>query len=449
MVTLPSQAQLLARWRSIAEPWIAIPSVSTDPALQPECRQAAEWVAQLLRAHDAEVRLVEGYGNPIVVGRIDVGAPTTFVVYGHYDVQPARQDEGWESDPFILTERDGRFIARGVMDNKGQVTIHLAAVLALKEAGQLRHNVAFFLEGDEETGSPHLEEAIQQLADALRHDAIIVSDGIREQNLPTMEMSFRGGFNARIAIRTLASDQHSGMMARVVPNAPEVLMRLLQEAFHPREGLLPLLQEGVPPIDAEVQEDLAMLPFSAEAIRDATGARVVYPTDALSYGRLVGLEPAVAITTLKAGYLGEGFRNALAAQAEVKLNVRLAPTQDPAEAVRRFEEWWQRALAATPEVVASEVEVETPYRGVLLPRENEWLARASRLWKEVAGRKPIRTYCGGGIPVVTAFHEIVGVPLVVTPLANEGSNIHAPNENFRTDVLLEGLAWSARWFGEA
>lgn len=447
-MAIPSPSELLERWRDLTQAWVAIPSVSTDPAHKKDCEEAARWLAGVLEESGGSVRVMEGYGNPLIVARVDVGAPTTFVVYGHYDVQPAAREEGWDSDPFELTERDGRFWARGVMDNKGQVAIHLAAVLALKEAGELRHNVVFFIEGDEESGSPHLEEAIRALRDELRYDAIVVSDGIREHNLPTLEMSFRGGFNLHLTIQTLAADQHSGMMARIVPNAPEVLVSLLVRAFDEKDGVWTLLREDTPAYDPAIDADLAALPFSQDALRRTTGAAVVYPQTPQEYGKMVGLEPAAALTTLKAGYLGEGFRNALAARAEAKINVRLAPTQDPHLVAGRVEEWFRDLCNATPEIVAHEVRIDTPYRGVLLPRDNPWLSRAARVWEEVAGRAPVRTYCGGGIPVVTAFHEIVGVPLVVTPLASEGSNIHAANENLQKDVLLEGLHWSARWFGE-
>lgn len=439
---------LLVRWKEITEAWVAIPSVSTDTARKADCRRAAQWLADLLYDAGGTVELLEGYGNPIVLGRVDVGAPTTIVVYGHYDVQPAAREEGWETDPFELVYRDGRYVARGVMDNKGQVAIHLAAALALKEAGELAQNIVFFVEGDEETGSPHLAEAVQSLREILRQDAIVVSDGVREHNLPTLELSFRGGFNARVWLRTLAADQHSGMMSRVVPNAPEVLVRLLAFALQEGEGgLFEILARDAPAPSAEVEADLAVLPFGKEGIARATGARVVHPKNAQKYGRWVGLEPSLSITTLRAGYLGEGYRNALAATAEAKINVRLAPQQDPEAAAERFREWWRERFAQTEEIVEGDVAIDVPYRGVMLPRDNPWLNRAGRVWEEVTGRAPVRTYCGGGIPVVTLFHEEVGAPLVVTPLASEGGNMHGPNENVNEFVLREGLAWSARWFG--
>ncbi|GIW68551.1 MAG: hypothetical protein KatS3mg100_045 [Candidatus Parcubacteria bacterium] len=439
---------LLARWKEITEAWVAIPSVSTDPAHKEDCRRAGQWLADLLYDAGGTVELLEGYGNPIVLGRVDVGAPTTIVVYGHYDVQPAAREEGWATDPFELVYREGRYFARGVMDNKGQVAVHLAAVLALKEAGALAHNVVFFVEGDEETGSPRLADAVQLAKEHLRKDVIVVSDGVRERDFPTLEMSFRGGFNARVWIRTLAADQHSGMMSRVVPNAPEVLVRLLAHALQEGEGgLFEILARDAPEPSVEAEADLAALPFDREAIARATGAKVVYPQNAQEYGRWVGLEPSLSITTLRAGYLGEGYRNALAASVEAKINVRLAPQQDPEAAAERFREWWRERFAQTEEVVEGDVVVDTPYRGVMLPRDNPWLNRAARVWEEVAGRAPVRTYCGGSIPVVTLFHEKVGAPLVVTPLASEGSNIHGPNENLDEAVLREGLVWSARWFG--
>ncbi len=147
----------------------------------------------MIKNTGGEGHLIEGYGNPIVYGKVTVDpALQTVLVYGHYDVQPADVADGWDQDPFELVIRDGYARARGAVDNKGQFLIHMLTVLEFFKQKKLKYNVIFFLEGDEETGSGKLEDAIKDNLEILKCDAVMISDGeIIGHDQPTLTKSFR------------------------------------------------------------------------------------------------------------------------------------------------------------------------------------------------------------------------------------------------------------------
>src|SRR6266446_5769949 len=158
---------------------LAIPSISALPQHAGDVRRCAQWTAdELTRVGLQNVRLIETPGNPVVYGDW-LGAPgaPTILFYGHYDVQPVDPLELWESPPFEGTVRDGELYARGAADDKGQVFMHLKAVEAyIKQAGGLPVNMKFFIEGEEEVGSAHLDDFVRSHKQELKADVVVVSD---------------------------------------------------------------------------------------------------------------------------------------------------------------------------------------------------------------------------------------------------------------------------------
>ena len=159
--------------------FLAIPSISALPEHAGDVRRAAEWTADGLRAAGMEnVRLMDTPGNPIVYGEwLNAPGKPTILFYGHYDVQPVDPLNLWTSPPFEATVRDGELYARGAVDDKGQVFMHIKAIEAhLKQAGNLPCNIRFFIEGEEEVGSVHLDDFVRDHKDDLRADVVVISD---------------------------------------------------------------------------------------------------------------------------------------------------------------------------------------------------------------------------------------------------------------------------------
>src|SRR5437763_1061702 len=117
---------------------IFMKSISADSFCLPEIKRTANWIADQFKQHKFEVKLIEGYGNPIVFAKYTVDpALKTCLLYGHYDVQPAKIDEGWNTEPFVMTEKNGRLFGRGAIDDKGQLLVHMLSLFNLVESKQL------------------------------------------------------------------------------------------------------------------------------------------------------------------------------------------------------------------------------------------------------------------------------------------------------------------------
>lgn len=243
---------------------LRLPSVSTDPAYAAGMKATREFLmARLIEGGVQDVRLLDGGGQPAITG-VWNGAPgkPTLLIYGHYDVQPPDPLELWKSPPFEPTIRDGRIYARGASDVKGSTLIAVETVIEFIKAGGCPVNIRFFLEGEEEIGSPSLGAIIDRYPDALVGDAMISADGGRASTtLPTVSVGSRGLTALRFTVRTASKDMHSGRYGGSVRNANHELARLVA-SLHDEDGriIVPGYMAAMAPITAREAEDAAALP---------------------------------------------------------------------------------------------------------------------------------------------------------------------------------------------
>ncbi|EST37086.1 beta-Ala-His dipeptidase [Streptomycetaceae bacterium MP113-05] len=225
-------ASLMPRAREELAELVAFQSVA-DPDLFPrsECEAAAGWVADALRAEGfADVALLDTPdGTQSVYGHLPgpQGAPTV-LLYAHYDVQPPLDPDGWDTPPFELTERDGRWYGRGTADCKGGLIMHLMALRALKENGGVPVGVKVIAEGSEEQGTGGLQRYAETHPELLSADTIVIGDtGNFRVGLPTVTATLRGMTMVRVQVDTLAGNLHSGQFGGAAPDALAALIRLL------------------------------------------------------------------------------------------------------------------------------------------------------------------------------------------------------------------------------
>ena len=157
-------------YRNLLNDFISKKSISTDANFASEIQKTADWLSETFKSHGFTSEVVQGFGNPLVYASyvVDPSLPST-LVYGHYDVQPAKKEDGWDADPFTIVEKDGKLIARGIVDNKGQVLIHTVAVFNLIDAKKLTKNVIFLIEGDEETGNTGILRVMRSAHVSCKH----------------------------------------------------------------------------------------------------------------------------------------------------------------------------------------------------------------------------------------------------------------------------------------
>src|SRR5215467_13433700 len=261
---------------------LRIPSVSARSEHNADTARAAEWVANSLRAIGLTVAVHGTKGHPIVVGEWR-GAPgaQTVLIYGHYDVQPVEPIELWDSPPFEPTVRDRKIFARGSVDDKGQLFLHVKALEAhLASRGKLPVNIIVLAEGEEEVGSDNLADFIEAHTKELACDAVVISDSAMfAPGLPSILSSLRGLAYFQIDVRGPATDLHSGSYGGGVMNPAMALARILA-TMHDADGGGHITIEGfyddVRDWGDVARRQMKQLPFDEKEFRAETGSPALF-----------------------------------------------------------------------------------------------------------------------------------------------------------------------------
>lgn len=412
-----------------------IPSVSA-PGFDPQqVERSAAAVVELLR--DVGMREVEilrqGNAHPYVVGEwLEAGddAPTA-LLYAHHDVQPPGRESHWLTPCFEPTVRsDGRLYGRGVVDDKAGVLVFCAALRAwLQAVGRLPLNIKLIVEGEEEIGSTHLAEFLRAQQARLRADVMVLSDTANlEAGLPSITTSLRGLVSVDVRVRALDHPLHSGMWGGAVPDAASALGIVLGRLFDERGRVaLPGFFDGVAELSRAELDSLTSLPFEEGAFRRDAGMRdgVRFGSEGSVYESLWA-QPALAVTALEAAPLAEAA-NQLIAEARARIGLRLAPGQDPQRMRDRLVEFLKRD---PPWGVCVETEVECAVAGWRTTPKGPAFEAARRALAAGFGRDPVYIGCGGSIPFVAPFSEVLGgVPALLLGLEDPICNAHGENES--------------------
>jgi acetylornithine deacetylase/succinyl-diaminopimelate desuccinylase-like protein len=415
-------------WLAELREFIAIPSVSADPAHQDDLRRAAEWVRDYVKRIGGEAELVPKGTRDLVIGDIPAstngaGAPT-ILIYGHFDVQPPAPLELWESPPFELEERDGWFYARGIADDKGQLYTLLKAAELMRAVGALPVNIRVACDGEEEIGGHSIVDFLEE--DERGADACIIFDGgMTRAEQPEFALATRGLVGFDVKVRTGERDMHSGYYGGAALNAIHVLLRGMS-ALLARDGLLPdQLRVGRTALtDLEV-ESLRKLPSGAELLRDA-GATPLDPDAAADFYDRTWAEPSLDINGIYGGK-PEFINTTLVVEAKANFTIRLAPGQDPDTIGDAAERLFRAAIPAEVEVTVERPNAAPP--GVFAP-DLPAIQLGMEAFERAVGTRPILVRVGGTLPIYPALAQ-KGIPTIGTGFALPESNVHSPNERLR------------------
>ena len=276
--------------------YLAIPSISALPQHAGDIRACAEWTAaELTRIGMQNVRLIETPGNPVVYADwLNAPGAPTLLFYGHYDVQPVDPLDLWESPPFEATVRDGELYARGSADDKGQVFMHFKAIEAhFRKGGRLPVNLKMVVEGEEEVGSPNLDDFVRRNRDLLKADAVVISDtSMFDRGVPSISYALRGLAYFQIDLRGSATDLHSGTFGGAVANPAFVLAQMIAQ-MKDRGGRvrIPGFYDDVRPLDPAERAELAKTPWELEAWSAGTGIITPWGEPQFTLGERVSARP--------------------------------------------------------------------------------------------------------------------------------------------------------------
>ncbi|MEO9780211.1 MAG: M20/M25/M40 family metallo-hydrolase [Sedimentitalea sp.] len=428
---------------------LRIPSISTDPAYAADCDRAADWLVSDLNSLGIATEKRATPGHPMVVGHLD-GTGPHLLFYGHYDVQPVDPLDLWDHDPFdpdIHETPAGKIIrGRGSSDDKGQLMTFVEACRAWKAVhGTLPCKLTFFLEGEEESGSPSLVPFMKEHAAELKADIALICDtSMVSPGVPSIAGQLRGMLKDEFTIHGPTRDLHSGHYGGPGLNPLRELSRIIA-SFHDTEtGAVAVegFYEGVPEVSEEMLRQWRNSGFDEAAYLNGVGYTQAHGEKAYSTLEQQWSRPTLEINGLWGGYQGAGTKTVIPAEAHCKLTCRLVGDMDPdrlRERIRAHVEaqlspdarvTWDGNLDGSP---ASVMNTDRPeFEAARQALSDEW------------EREAVIVGMGGSIPIAGFFKDILGLDSMLIGYANEDDAIHSPNEKYDLTSFHKGIRSWAR-----
>lgn len=428
--------RIVSEWSSLIE----IPSISAEMEHKPDMMRCAQRWCELLVAAGADKAIpMESEGNPIVYGekKVGEGLPTV-LVYSHYDVMPVAPLELWKSDPFKADIRDGRLYARGADDDKGQAMIQVKAFEYMNKIGELKCNVKFIFEGEEEIGSPSLETFCKKNKELLKSDFILVSDtSMIGKDTPSLTTGLRGLAYWEIEVTGPNRDLHSGHFGGAVANPINKLCQMLAKITDENGRItIPGFYDNVLPVPEAEREMIKQIPFDLEKYKKAIDVEEVEGEEGYSTLERNSCRPSFDICGIWGGHTGEGSKTVLPSKAYAKVSCRLVANQDHHKISEAFVKYIE---SIAPKSVKVKVTPMHGGQGYVCPIDWAPYKAAEKGFEQAFGKKPLAARRGGSIPIISTFEQVLGVKTVLMGFGLESNAIHSPNENMDLEVFENGI----------
>ncbi|KRL41127.1 M20/M25/M40 family metallo-hydrolase [Liquorilactobacillus nagelii] len=405
-----------------------------------QIEQTVAFLTRLLKKlFNCQIEVLSTAGSPVILCQLGSfesnNKPILF--YGHYDVMAADDLDKWQTDPFELTFKDGRLYGRGAGDNKGQL---LAVIFGLYMFQQLHQSfpcpIKLVIEGEEEKGSPHLNQTVQQLAGNQLQDVetVFVIDGsFNFAGQHVLRLGNRGLLGVEITLRTNDTDLHSGNFGNVAGNPVLVLHQLLGKLydFKQQRVLIPHFYEGIEPLTPAELALLAELPspkISGKGQRDFFNSSV----SQVDYYRKLMFEPTFNVNGIQGGFFGQGIKTIIPGQVKVRIDFRLVSGQK----VVKIQKSIQQLLAPWNKILTIKYLGAIPpyYAGV----GSELQRQVIQGIRQIDSQAVIEPVMPGTVPNYV-WQDNLAAQVFTIPLANFDQHNHAPNENISLTAFLQGI----------
>lgn len=431
---------------------LRIPSVSTLPEHKADVAAAAAWLADEMKRIGLEhVEVIKMEGHPLVYGDwLHAADKPTALCYGHYDVQPPDPLDEWKSPPFEPTERNGNIYARGAVDDKGQMYIHIKALESLFKAhgGRLPINVRVILEGEEEVGGEQIARFVREHPERLKADFALVSDTeLFAPELPTLCVGLRGMIYTEIEARGAMIDLHSGIYGGAAPNPFIALAQIIAQLKDPSGRILiPGFYDDVKAPSSDELRAWKQLPFDEEHYRKTeVGSTVLTGESAYSVLERTWARPTLDVHGMPGGFIGAGAKTVIPAKAVAKVSMRLVPDMT---SERTFALYMSYVESLTPAGIALDVRLIHSGEAIVISTDNPYIRAATRALKQVWDKDTVFIRSGGSIPIVGDFERHLKIPSVMMGFGLPDDNLHAPNEKFLLANFYRGIESVIAFFEE-
>ncbi|HLH36470.1 MAG TPA: dipeptidase [Alloacidobacterium sp.] len=441
-----------ARFLDELKALLRIPSVSTLPEHKNDVRRAADSLAaELKRLRMENVHLIETAGHPLVYADwLHAPGKPTVLCYGHYDVQPPDPLDEWLSPPFEPTERDGNLYARGAVDDKGQMYMHVKALESLfaSHSGTLPLNVRVILEGEEEVGGEAIAKFVREHPEQLKADFALVSDTeMFAPELPTLCVGLRGMIYTEIEARGARTDLHSGMYGGAAPN-PFVALAHIIAQLKDKDGriLIPGFYDKIKAPSADELKTWKGLPFDEEHYRQTeVGSAQLTGEPGYSVLERTWARPTLDVHGMPGGFTGAGAKTVIPARATAKISMRLVPDMTPQESFAQYKRYVESLKP-----VGIELSVRLIHSGdpIVIGTDNPYIRAATKALRHAWNKDTVFIRSGGSIPIVGDFERHLKIPTVMMGFGLPDDNLHAPNEKFHLPNFYRGIESIITFFEE-
>ncbi|MDB5366168.1 MAG: hypothetical protein JWM77_2095 [Rhodospirillales bacterium] len=433
--------------------FLRIPSVSTDPAFAADIKRAATFLQDELTALGFEVQVHPTANHPVVIAKDHSAGPSApqLLYYAHYDVQPADPLELWDSPPFepviVEAEHGPRVVARGAVDDKGQLRTVVEAIRAWKQVhGKLPVRATLLFEGEEEIGSKNLRPFLRDHRAELDADVAVITDtNAWDVDTPAITSSLRGMLYTEIKLRGPNRDLHSGLYGGSAVNPIHVLTEIVAK-LHDEHGAIaiPGFYDGVEPVDATTRESWAALNFDEGRFLREIG--LDHAAGERNVGALERLwaRPTCDVNGIWAGYTGVGAKTVIPSEAHAKISFRLVPGQDPERLAGLFRDF----IKQHADGLQVELDVHSAARGFRVDTNSDFVQAAKRALKTIYRKDAVMAGVGGSIPVVEWLKTELGLDSVMLGFGLEDDKIHSPNEKFELVCFRNGCKSHAAFLAE-
>ncbi len=432
------------RFEELLGRMVEIPSISMDPTKAGDIRRMADLAVQVLSDLDAEARIVETGGYPIVSGGWTTGTNhPTVTIYNHLDVQPAQEPE-WNQEPFAFRNENGVYRGRGATDDKGPaLSAMLGARYAIEQGVPI--NIRFLWELEEEIGSPHFAAGLKDHAAIPKPDSVVVSDTIWiAKGRPAMPYGLRGLLGARLTLRTGSKDAHSGVTGGAARNPLAELMEVANACVDAKTGKVKIpgfYKDVVEPSKAEIKSFLKS-GFQIRRFKEAYGFHTLRTHDPAEITRRIWAAPTFEIHGLTGGYHGPGVKTVVPGHGELKISMRLVPKQTPEKAFALLK---KHVVKLNPNVKVEPEGMLHPFQGSF---DGPYVDAVKRAAKAGFGKEPAFIREGGSIGAVVTMQKAWKVPILFMGLSLPEHGYHAPNEYFDWGQASGGMKAFAHYFAE-
>jgi acetylornithine deacetylase/succinyl-diaminopimelate desuccinylase-like protein len=421
---------------------LRIPSISTLPEHAGDVRDAAEMlVKELSRIGMENARIIKTDGHPLVYADwLHAGNKPTCLCYGHYDVQPVEPLEEWRTPPFEPTIRDGNIYARGAVDDKGQMYMHLKALESLLQAdGKLPINIRVILEGEEEVGGESIAKFVVEHPEELKADFALISDTeLFAPDLPTLCVGLRGMIYTEIEARGARTDLHSGMYGGAAPN-PFIALAQIIAQLKDADGhiLIPGFYDKVTKPSADELKAWASLPFNEEHYRESeVGSSVLTGEPGYTVLERTWARPTLEVHGMPGGFIGAGAKTVIPAKAVAKVSMRLVPDMTPKESFALYKSFVE---SLRPKGIELDVRLIHSGDPILIGTDNPYIKAAQTALHKIWNKDTVFIRSGGSIPIVGDFARNLQIPSVMMGFGLPDDNLHAPNEKFHIANFNRGI----------